>query len=201
MFKTTKIVLVIIQRTDLTTLKIFQGVGEITLVESGCSVCVSKVYKKKHPYVIDIVACGYTRCQTRKMSWYIFNEIYSNSRYVNRNKLFLMMKICTEWWKLSVIGSALNVESGEKYFQSYNQLFRSPIVKMLIESLVFWNPHFLQYFSIFRRKIIFYLNEQYIFGFHKKAHKKNCSNLMKDKKIKKHQFYLFTYIIYIHLAS
>jgi hypothetical protein len=96
-----------------------------------------------------------------------------------------MIKICTERSKASVLVSVFNAESGEKTFKAI-VIFLNPIVKILVENLVFRNPQVLQYFSISGRKIIFYLNKSYIFGFsasnciefHKKIHKKKFARVL-----------------------
>ena len=104
-----------------------------------------------------------------------------------QKRIFLIIMICTGRSKTSILGSVFDAESGEKTFKAIVNFFKT----LLSKTWFFGNFQFLQYFSIFGIKIIFYLNESYIFGFsasncvgfHKKIHKKkfarilHCANL------------------------
>ncbi len=48
-----------------------------------------------------------------------------------------MIKICTERSKTSVLVSVFNAESGEKTFKAIINFFETPIVKILVENMVF----------------------------------------------------------------
>ena len=108
-----------------------------------------------------------------------------------QKQTFLTKKIWTERSKTSVLESVFDAESGEKNFKAIIFFLKTVSSKSQQKTRFSGILGFLRYFEVFGRKISFYLNKNYIFGFsasnciglHKKIRRKNfaevlhCANL------------------------